>query len=72
MDWTRETPGEPGWYWYAVNSNDVPRPAQVWEPFGRNSPLVARVDGNTYEADRLTGYWLGPLELPAPPQDATS
>ncbi|MBF0603918.1 MAG: hypothetical protein HQL07_09520 [Nitrospirae bacterium] len=58
MQWTREKPKEPGWYW--------------WQPMPNYSEAVLIKQGFVYQVGEergkqlglLAGHWWGPLDIP--------
>lgn len=66
MNWAKEKPTEAGFYWYYEPGHEVEMQeiikAGVWEP------EVVNADTSSPLED-YNGWWLGPLEPPAPPTE---
>jgi hypothetical protein len=68
VNWTREKPTQPGWYWMIDNFDDGLDMAHV-EQFG-NKLFVKWMGLETHpELNVVSGvkWWMGPIEVPALP-----
>jgi hypothetical protein len=70
MKWTKETPTEPGWYWYQEGGE----PPAMYEVFtwGPGEPLVV-VNQDCHESMEMwtapSSQWYGPIQ--PPPMDCS-
>ena len=63
MNWTKEKPTEPGWYW--AKSGRCPYIRLVFKSAFDEKLRVTFVDHNKSKlVDECDGYWMGPIEEP--------
>ena len=70
MTWTRETPTEPGWYWYRDREEPEPAIYRVSRTTGGDLLVVWTDCGIDWELAHLARHavgaeWCGPLEVPS-------
>lgn len=67
MDWTREAPTEPGWYWHR-NEGGEDSVAQVYDEDYKTGPARLRVEFIGYDVpsriEDVGGEWSGPIPAP--------
>lgn len=65
MNWTKDRPVTPGWYWTVEAFDDEPLLFEVEEQHGSGRLCV----NETYLSDRPwdNTLWYGPIEIPRPP-----
>lgn len=73
MNWTKNRPSEPGWYW--CRQYEKSRMVNVWRQY-LNKKLYTNEDGGApiddpelYGSSHGTTLWCGPIDPPPPPCD---
>jgi hypothetical protein len=74
--WTSELPTRPGWYWFHGGPNwdaDVqPIAVEVVWHDEEGGQLDVWHDGIAQPIEKWPGSWLGPVDVPAPPEPEES
>ena len=63
MNWSRDKPPKPGWYWYRRDEAQSPVLMRV-EGSGKKTTAVSP-DGRWESVFNMAGEWSGPLEPPS-------
>ncbi len=66
MEWTTEPPTKPGWYWHCDPERDGE--TQVFEVWLESGTLWLSDYGEFVAVSRMYGRWMGPLDVPDPPE----
>lgn len=77
MEWTKEKPTEPGWYWLIEELKKDKNPTMarmaVHHYDGNKTQLIFKriSDIGVQSLEELRGKndWLGPIEVPEPPKE---
>lgn len=64
QEWTEQKPTVKGYYWWCEFRDVMP----VYIGGETVGHLWAWANGYEYSLDRMIGFWMGPLDVPNPPE----